>query len=137
MRSYSVAAAAVALDLPPKWLDNLLSQNRVAGVVQARQGVPRRLSPLALYVIATIRDMNDHLQVPIGSAVRVAHELWSSPIEGMSSQPRTTVPMGDLTIELDRDALRRRVDGEIADALEMTPRPRRGRPPRSHVRTRR
>ena len=127
MRSYSVAAAALALELEPKWLDNLLSQNRVAGVAQSRQGVARRISPGALYVIATVRDLNQQLQIPVSGALRLAHELWSEPSTA-PAEARTRLGVGAFSIELDRNTVRRRVDAALADALEMAPRPRRGRP---------
>ena len=130
MRSYSVAAVALALDVQVKWLDNLLSQNRVAGVAQSRQGVARRVSPSALYVIATVRDLNSELQVPVATALRLAHQIWTE-ASATGQYESTALRVGDFSIELDRDAVRRRVEAGLAVALEMTPRPRRGRPPRT------
>ena len=130
MRSYSVAAVALALDVQVKWLDNLLSQNRVAGVTQSRQGVARRVSPGALYVIATVRDLNTELQVPVATALRLAHRIWTE-ASATGQSESGALRVGNFIIELDRDALRRRVEAGLATALEMTPRPRRGRPPRA------
>lgn len=129
MRSYSVVAAALALDVSPKWLDNLLSQNRVAGVSQSRQGVARRIAPGALYVIATVSTLNSEFQIPVAGALELAHGLWAaSPQE--SEEAAGVVRRNGISIELDRHAIRRRVEAGLADALEITPRPRRGRPPR-------
>ena len=84
MRGYSVATAALALGVEYKWLDNLLSQNRVQGVSQSRQGVQRRLPPEALYVIATVHRLNRGLQIPVGTALELAHELWRTPASGVA-----------------------------------------------------
>ena len=43
-RAYTVGTAALALDVPTKWLDNVLSHHSVPGVVQERQGVSRKVS---------------------------------------------------------------------------------------------
>ena len=51
-RGYTVATAALALSVSSKWLDNVLSHNRVAGVLQTRQGVARRLSVDGLLIVA-------------------------------------------------------------------------------------
>lgn len=128
MRGYSVAAAALALGVEAKWLDNLLSQNRVDGVTQARQGVARRLGPGALHVIATVHRLNHELRVPVGAALRLAHDLWRAPpnseVDGIA-----IVRAGEVELHLDRSAMRNRVAAAMAEALEMAPRTRRGRPP--------
>jgi hypothetical protein len=128
MRGYSVATAALALSLDAKWLDNLLSQNRVDGVSHARQGVQRRLAPSALHVIATVHHLNHGLRIPVATALRLAHELWSSP--GNSDPADTATVRADaLELHLNRAEMRERVAAALAEALEMAPRTRRGRPP--------
>ena len=129
MRGYSVATAALALDLDPKWLDNLLSQHRVPGVAQARQGVQRRIQPEAVYLIATARALNRDFQIPVGAAVRLAKALWAKPGDqdpGASSG----MVQGDLAVSVNRGEVRRRMAAALAEALEIAPRPRRGRPPK-------
>lgn len=128
MRGYSVGIAALALELDAKWLDNLLSQNRVSGVIQLRQGVARRLGPEALHVIATVHGLNRELQIPVGAALRLAHALWDAP-HATDPPDLATVRIGDLELRLDRAEVRARVAAAIAEALEMAPRTRRGRPP--------
>lgn len=127
MRGYSVAATALALNANPKWLDNLLSQNCVDGVTQARQGVQRRLAPQAIHIIATAHQLNRDLQVPVVAALRFAHELWRIP-SGESSDS-AELQIGELALRLNRRQIRERVEGALAEALEMAPRIRRGRPP--------
>lgn len=129
MRGYSVGIAALALGVEPKWLDNLLSHDRVDEVIQARQGVSRRLGPGALHVIATVHRLNGELQIPVGAALRLAHELWRSP-QNTDAADTATVRTGELELYLGRAALRARVAEAVAEALEMAPRPKRGRPPK-------
>ncbi len=128
MRGYSVGIAALALGMDAKWLDNLLSQNRVDGVTQARQGVQRRLAPQALYVVATVHHLNRELRIPVGIALRLAHELWDSP--GSSDPADTaTIRADEVELHLSRAAVRDRVAAAVVEALEMAPRTKRGRPP--------
>ena len=129
MRGYSVATAALALGVQSKWLDNLLSHNRVDGVTQSRQGVARRLGPGALHVIATAHRLNRELQIPVGAALQLAHELWRSP-QGPDEVDTATVGNGELELHLDRARIRAHVAAAVAEALEMAPRPKRGRPPK-------
>lgn len=127
MRGYSVGTAALALEVDPKWLDNLLSQNRVDGVSQSRQGVQRRLSPTALYVIATVHGLNRELQIPVATALRVAHDLWRSP-ERAGPEDRVAFELEGMELQARRAEIRARVNEALAGALEMAPRTRRGRP---------
>jgi len=129
MRGYSVGTAALALTLDQKWLDNLLSQNRVEGVTQTRQGIQRKIAPSALYLIATVRGLNRDLQIPVGTALRIAHELWRIP---QSSDPgdAAILQVEGITVQVARADVRARVDAALAEAVEMAPRPRRGRPRR-------
>lgn len=129
MRGYSLATAALALDVDPKWLDNLLSQNRVDGVRQTRQGVQRRIAPDALYVIATVHDLSRQLRVPVVAALQIAHELWRRPPE-TGAEDFAELRIGTLAVQVDRRQTRARIEAALADALEMAPRTRRGRPPR-------
>ena len=128
MRGYSVATAALALDVDAKWLDNLLSQHRVPGVAQARQGVQRRIQPEALYLIATAHGLNHDFQVPVATALRLAHELWAKPESG-TGDGSGRFSRGDLAVSVNREEMRTRLDASLAEAVEIAPRPRRGRPP--------
>jgi hypothetical protein len=127
MRGYSVATAALALGVQYKWLDNLLSQNKVKGVSQSRQGVQRRLAPAALYIIATIHRLNRGLQIPVASALALAHELWLAPAAG-ASDDAATVSFEGISLTVDRAELRALVDDAVVGALEIAPRTKRGRP---------
>ncbi len=130
MRGYSVATAALALGVDTKWLDNLLSQNRVPGVAQSRQGVQRRIQPAALYLIATVHALNRDLQIPVATALRLAQGIWlGSESEGPAGE-LATLPVGEIALQLNREDLKRRMDQALAEAVEMAPRPKRGRPPK-------
>src|SRR5688500_4302948 len=125
MRGYSVATAALALDVDPKWLDNLLSQHRVPGVAQSRQGVQRRVQPAALHLIATASALNRDFQIPVAAALRLAQALWAG-VAPHDSEAPSEVVQGDLTVSVNRGALRHRMQTALAEALEIAPRPRRG-----------
>lgn len=128
MRGYSVAAVALALDVDAKWLDNLLSQHRVPGVNQARQGVQRRIQPEGLYRIATVHALNREFQIPVARALRLAQALWAE--SGDQGGESATFAQGDLAVSVNRDQLRQRIEAALAEALEIAPRTRRGRPPK-------
>lgn len=132
MRGYSVATASLALGVDHKWLDNLLSQNKVQGVSQSRQGVQRRLAPGALYIIATIHRLNRGLQIPVARALELAHELWRVPAAELSGNP-AIVSAEEISVAVDREKLRALVDEAVIGALEIAPRTRRGRPRRKRT----
>ncbi len=134
MRGYSVAATSLALGVDSKWLDNLLSQNRVEGVTQTRQGVQRRIAPGGLHIIATVHQLNRDFQVPVAAALRFAHELWRI----MPGPPSGTaeIRIGEIALRLNGADVRARVEQALAEALEMAPRTRRGRPPGKGIRSR-
>lgn len=129
MRGYSVATTALALEVDLKWLDNLLSQYRVAGVSQTRQGVQRRLAPRAIHVIATVHRLNRELRIPVATALRFAHDLWESP-QNPGSGEMAVVRAGEVALHVSRSEVRARVEAALAEALEMAPRTKRGRPRR-------
>ena len=74
-RSYDAAVAALTLDVPFKWIDNLLSRHRISGVDQATQGTTRRLSPAAIVRIRVIRILSHELGLPVPRAVELAEVL--------------------------------------------------------------
>jgi hypothetical protein len=121
-RAYTIATAALALGVPPKWLDNILSHYRILGVVQERQGVARRITIEGLLTIAVARILTAGLDIPVGRALEIAHEM-------LLSQGRVT--SGSLKLDLDVIELRNRVIADLERAVEVAPLPRRGRPPKN------
>ncbi len=120
MRGYTVATAALALDVPVKWIDNTLSHYRVPGVFQARQGIARRLTSEAVVVLETTLRLIRSLEIPTARALRIAQELTATGGSVYST--------GGCEVRLDLGQLRAAVSARLADAVEISPVPRRGRP---------
>jgi hypothetical protein len=51
MRAYTVATTAVTLNVPTKWVDNVLSHYHVPGVARNQQGVSRKLTYQAILTL--------------------------------------------------------------------------------------
>jgi hypothetical protein len=124
MPAYTIAATAVTLGVSRKWLDNVLSHHTVPGVLQTRQGIVRRVTPEGLLNLELAARLNRDLSLPLGRALSAAAQLINA--EGGE------VALGDkppLRIQVDLAALRRGLNTRLERALEITPSPRRGRPP--------
>jgi hypothetical protein len=123
-RAYSVAAAAFALEVAPRWLDNFLSQHTVPGVVAAERGVARRIPLSALVLVAIARDLQRELGVGLGRGLDAARRLVEP--DGDSG----LLPIGDAgVLRVDVAALRRAIEDRLVIAMEILVAPRRGRPP--------
>jgi hypothetical protein len=122
-RAYTIATAALTIGTSVKWLDNVLSHNRVSGVAQERQGVARRLSVDGIVVLALAVLLIRELGLPTSKAIAVAEQV-------ASTQGRYTVPQG-LTLALNLSQFRRELLHQLERAVEMAPVPKRGRPPKS------
>ena len=119
-RAYTVATAALALDVPYKWVDNILSHHAVPGVEQQRQGVTRKLSIDGLLVLALTTFLIQELGAPAPKAIGIAEALLRN--EGRYQSPR------GLSLILDLSAFQIDLLERLEDAVEMAPVPRRGRP---------
>ena len=120
MRSYDVTATALALGVPSKWVDNVLSHHRVPGVAQSRQGVRRRLAPDSVLTLGVALELIETLAMPAARAISVAAETVAT---------RAPVRVGklvELTIDLER--VEREMAQRLASAAEAAPPRRRGRP---------
>ena len=125
MRAYTVAAVAVTLKVPAKWIDNVLSHHSVHGVIQARQGVARRLSPQAVTTLEIALQLVRWASLPLSRALDIAQKVVQT---GTSE---ATVPISpSVTLVVDAAAIRAEMSARLAEAVEIAPRPRRGRPPR-------
>lgn len=129
MPLYNTATVAAALGASPKWLDNLLSHNKIDGVSGGKQGVPRRLSADAVRIVALVRELTEHASLPIPSAVRLANSALGTESTGSPhiAQQRARLSPA-LSLELDLSALDREISAGLAHAVEVTPHPTRGRP---------
>ena len=122
-RAYTVATVALALEVPPKWLDNLLSHHPVAGVDRESQGRGRRLSSSSAQLLAVTLMLIHDLDLSTPGSLALAEKL-------ISSGGRLRTP-GGLHLEIDLNAAGQIVIERLNYAVEIAPVPRRGRPPRS------
>lgn len=120
-RAYTVATAALALGMPIKWVDNILSHNKIGGVRQQRQGVARRLSVEALLTLALTALLVQELSVPTTIAINIADGI----IKGGGRHARGL----GLAVEIDLSAFQTSLLDRLESAVEIAPVPRRGRPP--------
>lgn len=122
MRLYSIAVAALAIQVPLKWLDNAISQNTLPELGSARRGVARRITHSALLHLALTRELHVGLGMSVRDAIELARKLLAH--DGEADAWR-----GPVHIICDRLALERTLDERLRAALESAPTPRRGRPP--------
>ena len=122
-RAYTVATAALALGVPIKWVDNILSHNKVPGIRQERQGIARHLNIEGLLVLAITALLMDELGLSTSKAIAVAEEIMKGSGRYMVRQ--------ELTIEVDLSAFQTSLIERLERAVEIAPIPRRGRPPRN------
>ena len=123
MRAYTVAATAVTLGVTRKWVDNVLSHHRVAGVHQARQGILRRVTPAGLLNLEIALSLGRALGVPIARALDISNDLMAA----RGGEIQLAGPLS-ITLRVDVETLERALNARLERALEITPVPRRGRP---------
>lgn len=121
MRAYTVAAAAVTLEVPQKWLDNILSHHSVTGVVKSRQGVSRRLSPQAVLTLEIAIRLSEAFSIPFGRALELA--------QASLQRPSVSTAGKRITLTIDIESIESDLGARLANAVEIAPAPRRGRPP--------
>jgi hypothetical protein len=119
-RAYTVATAALALDVPAKWIDNILSHYSVPGVAQHRQGVARKLSVEGLLVLALTIFLIQELGTTALRAIGIAELLLRN--EGRYESPR------GFSLILNLSTFRTSFFERLENAVERAPVPRRGRP---------
>jgi hypothetical protein len=123
MRAYTVAATAAVLGVSRKWVDNVLSHHQVTGVFQKKQGIARRVTPVALLTLDLTLQLSQILGTPISYALSIADRL-------IATQGREVDLGGTASISLrtDIEALQVSLQERLEYALEATPSPQRGRP---------
>ena len=134
-RAYTLAVAALAIDVTPKWLDNVLSHHDVPGVGRGRQGRRRQIPPVALSLLAIARVLHTELHVPIARALEIATEAVRADAgargESHGDGGERFISRGPhLRIAIDVAALGDDLDRRVREAVEFAATPRRGRPPR-------
>lgn len=119
-RAYTIATAALTLGTSVKWLDNVLSHNRISGIARDRQGVSRRLTVEVLVgLVLTVLLMRE-LGLSTAKAIAVAEKL-------ARNEGRYIAPHG-LMLSLDLSSLRADLLERLERAVEIAPVPKRGRP---------
>lgn len=119
-RAYTVATATLALGVPAKWVDNILSHYTVPGVAQERQGIARKLTVDGLLVLALTTLLIQELGAPALKAIGIAEQL-------LRNEGRYTSHRG-FSLVLDLSTFRTSLLEHLENAVEMAPVPRRGRP---------
>ncbi len=119
-RAYTVATAALALQMPVKWVDNALSHNKVPGVHQERQGIARHLTVDGLLILAVASTLVKELGVPLAFSLRVGQLL-------IRNDGHYAVTAG-VRLEVDLKNLSAMLLERLESAVEIAPIPKRGRP---------
>jgi len=122
-RAYTIATAALTLEMPAKWLDNTLSHIKIPGVRQEKQGVARRITIDGLLVLSIAALLINELGLSLSRAAKMAETLASN--NGLYASP------GGVGIQLDLDGLRFKLLERLEHAVEVAPIPKRGRPPKN------
>ena len=122
MRGYTVRAVAVTLGVPVKWVDNVLSHHRISGVSGGRQGVARRLSTHSVLTLEIALRLINAFGLPLPRALERAAHLVSA------RSGRLTLA-DEISLLADVDVIEGQVIDSLAQAVEIAPSPRRGRPP--------
>ena len=120
-RAYSVKITALTLGVPTKWVDNVLSHHVIPGVVSERQGVERSVSDLGIRTLEIVRIATQELGASIPRSVLIA-----TSIAGGSDEIFRTPSGAELRFSI--EAIDRRIRERLMDAIEATPRLKRGRP---------
>ena len=119
-RAYTIATAALTLETSVKWLDNVLSHNRVSGIARERQGIARRLTVEGLVGLSLTVLLVREFGLPTAKAIAVAENL-------ARSEGRYITPQG-LTLTLDLSSFQADLLDRLESAVEVAPVPKRGRP---------
>ena len=122
-RAYTIATAALTLEMPAKWLDNTLSHIKIPGVRQEKQGVARRITIDGLLILSIAALLINEFGISLSRAAVMAETLTSN--NGLYTSPR------GVGIQLDLDGLRLKLLERLEHAVEVTPIRKRGRPPKN------
>jgi len=122
-RAYTIATAALTLEMPVKWLDNTLSHIKIRGVRQEKQGVARHITIDGLLILSIAALLTVELGISLSRAARMAEMLANN--NGLYTSPR------GVGIQLDLEALRSKLLERLEHAVEVAPIPKRGRPPKN------
>jgi hypothetical protein len=149
MASYSTTTAAIALGVERKQLENLLGRCRIQGASRGRQGRPRHLSANSLLAVAAVLRLNQALGIPASQAANLVADgllvkreerpesrIAADKPPGRPDPPASGLQRGPFVLTVDVTQLERELARALAEAMEIGPRPRRGRPPGTGRRSR-
>lgn len=123
----TTSAAAAVLDVEPKYLDNILSREGKQLIQQgksSKQGRRRRIDSALLVPFAIAITLQRELGVPIARGLEIGAKF----LDPHSS----SIALGQLgALSFDLSALRSHLSSVLADVLEQTAVPKRGRPARA------
>jgi hypothetical protein len=121
MKTLSTDVSAAALGVDRKTLDNLLAREGRSLVNAGSRGRRRRIPIDVLVIVAIALILNRDLGVSIQRGLVLAGQVVKT--------PAAPVPVGSLSsLSFDLAKLRLAFDASIAEALESTAEPTRGRP---------
>ena len=120
---YDLAAAAHALEVDLKQLDNMLSRNALPGIAKKKRGLARRLTPDVVVVVRLAKEMADALEVSPGSLFNVAQRIAIEDCQELALGPFAS-------LHVDLAALRAATTERLNNAVEAVGRRPRGRPAR-------
>ena len=122
----TTSAAAVALDIDLKSIDNILCREGKHLLKDGKQGRQRRIDDAALTPIAVAILLKRELGVPLARGLEIGGKFLQS--------PSSSIAVGQLGIlSFDITALQAHLTTILAEVLEQTALPRRGRPPRTRA----
>ena len=128
MQKLTTATAAATLGIDSKALDNILSREASHLVACGARGKSRRISAHVLELVAVALVLKRDLGIPISRGLDLAAKLGES-ISG-------EVPFGRFgTLCFKINPLRLAMQQSIADIVEQTAPPLRGRPPHTPPKT--
>jgi hypothetical protein len=122
-RAYSPKLVALALAVPIKWIDNLLSHHPLPGVRGGRQGVQRQIGDDGLLAIEIVR----LLTAVAGVSSHRAVELATNALQQQAPEARLFIH-GNIAVVIKLADIRRRLRDQVTEAAEAVSRVRRGRP---------
>jgi hypothetical protein len=125
-RTYNVRLIALALAVPIKWLDNLLSHHALPGVIGGRQGIERRIADDGILAIELARILASELGVPLSRAVA----LVQSAIANRDAIDVAVSVGSEVRVVFQIQGIERRLRRQLIEAMEAIGQIPRGRPRR-------
>lgn len=122
MKTVTTATAAAAIGVSRKRLDNVLAREGRALLPTGRHGRARRIPVRAIETVALALVLNRDLCTSISKGLELSAALLASPTVG-------SVELGSLgRLTFDVEAFRRLIEEAVAESIEETATPQRGRP---------